>query len=101
MDNLETYKEVFKVLSDDIRLKILRELSKQDGVCVCTLVSNFNIQQSKLSYHLKMLLKLNLIIKERYGKWNYYKINKEELEKYVSKDVSNDIYAKIEKNFFE
>ena len=90
---MSKYEIVFKALSDITRLNILRELAKQDSICVCDLVENFDIPQSKLSYHLKMLLDSNLISKEREGKWNYYKINKNELKKYISKEAMCDLYG--------
>ncbi|WP_252235661.1 metalloregulator ArsR/SmtB family transcription factor [Clostridium sp. ZS1] len=89
--DMKKYEGVFKSLSDITRLNILKQLSKQDSMCVCSLVEHFDIPQSKLSYHLKMLLDSNLITMERCGKWNHYSINKEELEKYLSKDVMNAI----------
>lgn len=94
--NIDTKKweSVFKALSDGIRLNILKELSKEDSICVCDLVEHFDIQQSKLSYHLKMLLDERLINMERRGKWNYYSININELEKYLSKEVILNILVK-------
>ncbi|MBU5226256.1 metalloregulator ArsR/SmtB family transcription factor [Clostridium senegalense] len=86
MSNCES---VFKALSDITRLNILKELSKKDSMCVCSLVEHFDISQSKLSYHLKMLLDSNLITMERCGKWNHYSINKDKLKEYVSIDVLN------------
>lgn len=83
---------VFKALSDIIRLNILIELSKQDSICVCDLVASFNIPQSKLSYHLKMLLDAKLILKEREGKWNYYSLNKPEVRKYLSEELITNIF---------
>lgn len=85
---------VFKALSDITRLNILKELSKKDSICVCDLVEHFDIKQSKLSYHLKMLLYSDLITMERQGKWNYYSININELEKYLSKELILNILEK-------
>lgn len=82
---------VFKALSDITRLNILKELSKEESICVCDLVDYFDIQQSKLSYHLKMLLDSRLITMERRGKWNYYSVNINELEKYLSREVISNI----------
>ena len=84
---VEICSNIFKALSDSTRLKILNELSKQDSMCVCDLVEYFDISQSKLSYHLKMLLDCKLIAMDKLGKWNYYRINKKELEKYLSKEL--------------
>lgn len=64
MENLEL---IFKALSDPIRLQILKKLYSEESVCVCKLVDMFDISQSKLSYHLKMLLSANLIDKTSQG----------------------------------
>ncbi|KPI51368.1 hypothetical protein IM33_12860 [Clostridioides difficile] len=91
-NDIEKCELVFKSLSDSIRLNILLELNKKESICVCELVEYFDMPQSKLSYHLKMLLDANLIIKERQGKWNYYSINMEELEKFLSKELILKIF---------
>ncbi|HGM3508762.1 TPA: ArsR/SmtB family transcription factor [Clostridioides difficile] len=91
-NDIEKCELVFKSLSDSIRLNILLELNKKESICVCELVEYFDMPQSKLSYHLKMLLDANLIIKERQGKWNYYSINMEELETFLSKELILKIF---------
>ncbi|UWD47419.1 metalloregulator ArsR/SmtB family transcription factor [Clostridioides difficile] len=91
-NNIKGCELVFSALSDSIRLSILSELNKKESICVCNLVEYFNMPQSKLSYHLKMLLDANLIIKERQGKWNYYSINMDELEKFLSKELILKIF---------
>ncbi|MDU0297351.1 metalloregulator ArsR/SmtB family transcription factor, partial [Paraclostridium sp. MRS3W1] len=75
-----SYEEIFKALADKKRLEILRTLNKKGSTCVCKLVDEFELSQSKLSYHLKLLLDNNLIVKISQGKWNYYDINKETLK---------------------
>lgn len=47
------YVKIFKALSDEMRLKILQEIAKHEEICVCKLMEQFAIAQSKLSYHLK------------------------------------------------
>lgn len=91
---INKYESVFKALSDITRLNVLKELSKEDSICVCDLVEHFDIKQSKLSYHLKLLLDSDLITMERQGKWNYYSININELERYLSKEVISNILNK-------
>lgn len=50
------YVKIFKALSDEMRLKILQEIAKHEEICVCKLMEKFAIAQSKLSYHLKLLI---------------------------------------------
>lgn len=44
------YVKIFKALSDEMRLKILQEIAKHEEICVCKLMEQFVIAQSKLSY---------------------------------------------------
>lgn len=89
--DIKKCESVFKALSDATRLNIIKELNKQESTCVCVLVSDFNISQSKLSYHLKILLDAELIIMERHGKWNHYSLNKNQMKKYLSEDMISTI----------
>lgn len=85
------YEDVFKALADKKRLDIIRTLNKKGSTCVCKLVDEFELSQSKLSYHLKLLLDSNLIVKISQGKWNYYDINKETLKSILNENVIEEI----------
>lgn len=86
-----SYEEIFKALADKKRLEILRTLNKKGSTCVCKLVDEFELSQSKLSYHLKLLLDNNLIVKISQGKWNYYDINKETLKSVLNENIIEEI----------
>ncbi|MEK5476309.1 metalloregulator ArsR/SmtB family transcription factor [Paenibacillus sp. FSL R5-0407] len=81
---LSKYEQKFKALSDKNRLKIIHELNNKGKVCVCELTDLLDLPQSKLSYHLKMLLDAELILMERIGKWNYYELNNNEIRDLIS-----------------
>lgn len=89
MNNIDS---IFKALSDPIRLDILKKLYSADRVCVCELTDIFNISQSKLSYHLKLLLSANLINKTSEGKWNFYSVNKDIISKILTYEVIQKIF---------
>ena len=89
MNNIDL---IFKALSDPIRLDILKILYSSDSVCVCELVDKFNISQSKLSYHLKMLLSAELINKSSQGKWNFYSVNKDTLSQVLTYEVIKNLF---------
>lgn len=84
---LTTYEQKFKALSDKNRLKIIYELNQKGKVCVCELTDLLGLPQSKLSYHLKMLLDVNMILMERIGKWNYYELNESEIKGLLSEQL--------------
>ncbi|WP_051508717.1 helix-turn-helix transcriptional regulator [Sporosarcina sp. D27] len=81
------YEKKFKALSDHKRLYILRILATEGKTCVCDLSELLELPQSKLSYHLKILLDVNFISVEKEGKWNYYSANPNEIKKILSSDL--------------
>jgi|SRR5699024_7090787 len=82
-----SYEQKFKALADQLRLKIIYELNQHDKVCVCDLIELIHLPQSKLSYHLKILLDANLITRQKIGTWNYYSLNKDEIRGILSKEL--------------
>jgi ArsR family transcriptional regulator len=85
--SFETYEAKFKALADKQRLRIMYELTQRGKVCVCDLAGIVGMAQSKLSYHLKILLDANLILKESDGTWNYYELNHEEVNHLLSEEL--------------
>jgi ArsR family transcriptional regulator, arsenate/arsenite/antimonite-responsive transcriptional repressor len=83
----QQYEKKFKALADQKRLEIMYELTQRGQTCVCDLTEEFNVSQSKLSYHLKILLDANLIVKETKGTWSYYDINEEEVNNLLSEEL--------------
>ena len=88
---------VAKALGDPIRLQMLDVMAQgraccglpepsergvpgagdPQGVCVCDFQEHFNIGQSKVSYHLRVLREAGLVREEQRGKWSYYAIDGE------------------------
>lgn len=75
---LNEYAQLFKVLGDPNRLKIVELLIKGE-TCGCTLIDQLTISQPTLSYHLKMINEVGLADSKREGNWIKYYINKEKL----------------------
>ncbi len=65
-------------------------------VCDCELTKHICTLQSKLSYHLKMLLEAELIDVVPTGKWNFYKIRPAAFEQILSPEVTKKILAKFD-----
>ncbi|GGF34602.1 transcriptional regulator [Halobacillus andaensis] len=81
------YERKFKALADERRLHILNEITRQKEVCVCDLSDQLDLPQSKLSYHLKILMDAELIEKETRGTWSYYTLNHAELNHLLSEEL--------------
>jgi ArsR family transcriptional regulator len=65
---------LFKTLSDETRLKILKLLEGGE-LCVCDIVAALDTIQPKVSFHLNILKEAGLIIDRRQGKWIRYRLN--------------------------
>lgn len=73
---LERESSVHRALGDPLRLKILAMLAVQP-LCVCVVKAVLGIADSKLSYHLGVLKKANLIAGEAQGNWIIYRLTAE------------------------
>jgi len=85
--SFKQYEQKFKALADQKRLEIMYELCQRGQTCVCDLTEFFGMSQSKLSYHLKILLDANLIVKETKGTWSYYDLNDKEVNHILSEEL--------------
>lgn len=91
---MKQYADLFKVLSDENRIKIIQLLVKGES-CSCELISELPISQPTLSYHLKLLAEYGLITSEKEGNRINHTVNKDkllELSSFVSGlTVCNDL----------
>lgn len=85
--SFEKYEQKFKALADEKRLQILYELCQRGNTCVCDLTEVVDMPQSKLSYHLKILLDAGLITKETRGTWSYYELNPNDINALLSEQL--------------
>lgn len=81
------YESKFKALADEQRLRIMYVLTQHGSTCVCDLTDLLNMPQSKLSYHLKILLEAGLIVRELRGTWSYYELNHSEINGLLSPEL--------------
>jgi ArsR family transcriptional regulator len=75
----------FKALSDPKRLQILELLkargesccslvgSQETGLCACDLEEALGISQSVVSHHMDALCRAGLVLREKRGRWMYYR----------------------------
>src|SRR3989454_3454621 len=70
----------FRALGDETRLQIIDRLSEGEQ-CVCDLTDLLETAQSRLSFHLKILKDAGILKDRRDGRWVYYSLNPEAVEK--------------------
>ena len=71
---MDTILTVFKALSDETRLRILKLLERGE-LCVCDIVTVLDMIQPNVSFHLGVLKEAGLIKDRRQGKWIHYRID--------------------------
>ncbi|MBS4205043.1 ArsR/SmtB family transcription factor [Lederbergia citrea] len=84
---IDTYEVKFKALADKKRLQIMNILTQKGEMCVCDLAPMMDMTQSKLSYHLKILLDANILTRETRGTWSYYQLNNKEINHLLSEEL--------------
>ena len=72
---------IFKLLSDETRLRVLFYLTRADEMHVRALCDVLGQSQPAVSHHLALLRVAGLIEPRREGKHNYYRLVTEHLEK--------------------
>lgn len=67
--------EFFKLLADETRLHSVLLIAQEGELCVCELTTALNETQPKISRHLAMLRKSQVLLDRRQGQWVFYRIN--------------------------
>lgn len=85
--------KMFKVLSNDTRLRILGLLSKKE-FCVYQLEWVLKEIQAKISRHLTVLKNAGIVIDRDKGVWNFYSITKPKnnLERAIPQFLNSPFY---------
>jgi len=71
---MDIFLKTVGAINDDTRVKILDFINKNSEVCVCDIEKSFNMIQSRISRHLKILKDAGFLKVDRRGRWAYYSI---------------------------
>lgn len=74
MMTIEAYSQLYKALSEPMRLRILYLLLNREDLCVCDFVSVMQAGQSLISRHLAYLKNADWVKSHREGTWMHYQI---------------------------
>lgn len=67
--------ELFKILGDPTRLRILNALKHEKELCVCDLSRALEMTQSAISHQLSLLRRARLVAYRKEGKVVYYRLD--------------------------
>ncbi len=71
---MEIFLKTIGAINDESRLKILNFINHNREVCVCDIENAFDMIQSRVSRHLKILREAGFLKVDRRGRWAYYSI---------------------------
>ena len=74
--------ELFRALADPARVKIVNLLAtRSEPVCACELNEPLGLSQPTVSHHLKKLTDAGLLEREQRGKWAFFSLKRDAVEK--------------------
>jgi ArsR family transcriptional regulator len=74
--------ELFKALADPARVKIVNLVAQASApVCACEFNDALGLSQPTVSHHLKKLTEAGLLEREQRGKWAYFSLRRDAVEK--------------------
>ncbi len=79
----ERLAHVFKALADPARVRLLSLIAAADEAeaCICDLMGPLGLSQPTVSHHMKQLVEAGLATREQRGKWAYFQVNREALQR--------------------
>ncbi len=87
---MEIFLQTIGSLNDETRVRILGFIDQNKEVCVCDIETSFDMIQSRISRHLKILKDGGFLKVERKGVWAYYSVRNplDEFRQSILKEIS-------------
>lgn len=87
---MEIFLNTIGSINDSTRVEILRFIDANGEVCVCDIENSFNMIQSRISRHLKILKDGGFLKVDRRGRWAFYSIKSplDEFRQSILKEIS-------------
>jgi len=74
--------ELFRALADPARVRIVNRLAHAgEAVCACEFEPALGLSQPTVSHHLRKLTEAGLLEREQRGKWAYFSLNRDAVER--------------------
>jgi ArsR family transcriptional regulator len=81
-EEAEATAELFKALGDPARVRLVNLIATNDGeICMCDLIEPVGLSQPTVSHHMKKLVDAGLVEREQRGKWAYFSLKRDAVEK--------------------
>ncbi len=88
---MDIFLNTIGAVNDKTRVEILHFIDKYKEVCVCDIENSFDMIQSRISRHLKILKDAGFLKVERRGRWAYYSIRTplDEFRQSILKEINS------------
>jgi ArsR family transcriptional regulator, arsenate/arsenite/antimonite-responsive transcriptional repressor len=80
-EEAEATATLFRALADPARVRLVNILATEGTVCVCELTEPLGLSQPTVSHHLKKLTDAGLVEREQRGRWAYFSIKEEAMDR--------------------
>lgn len=87
-DAVHQLAEIFKILGDSTRIKILHALSKRE-LCVCDIAAVVQMGQSAVSHQLRLLCGSRLVKYRKEGKMVWYSLDDDHISLLLSQGIEH------------
>ena len=85
MNEAQAIAELFKALADPARVLIVNTLATSaEPLCACEFEPLLGLSQPTVSHHLKRLTDAGLLEREQRGKWAYFSLTGDAVEKWAA-----------------
>lgn len=88
VDRVRDLAPLFKVLSDETRLKIVYALTLEDELCVCDVAAIIGSSTAAASHHLRLLRNMGLATYRREGKMVFYRLQSPEVRQLIQEALT-------------
>ncbi len=81
-EDVEATAALFSALADPARVKIVNLLARSTApVCACEFEPSVGLSQPTVSHHLKKLTDAGLLEREQRGRWAYFSLSRDAVDK--------------------
>ena len=85
--------EIFKVLGDQTRIKLLSLLYSTDEMCVCDIAEALGMGQSAISHQLRVLCTARLVKFRKEGKEAWYSLDDDHVVKLMNQGLEHVLHG--------
>lgn len=71
--------DIFKALGHPVRARII-ELLSHGELNACMIIKKFNLSQSTISHHMRLLCESGIVSARSESQWIYYNLNKDSIQ---------------------